>query len=110
MKAIDQKTLEFLVDDANTLDYDVLDRIYHNDAKTIEEYRKELGIDVMIDKHLKKSYKVKGTITQRYIVEVQASNWQEAKKKAMEDLSEPILSTNCNFVESIVEPKNWENS
>ena len=110
MKAIDQNTLEFLVDDANTLDYDVLDRIYHNDAKTIEEYRKELGIDVMIDKHLKKSYKVKGTITQRYIVEVQASNWQEAKKKAMEDLSEPILSTNCNFVESIIEPKNWENS
>lgn len=110
MKAIDQKTLEFLVDDANSLDYDVLDRIYHNDAKTIEEYRKELGIDVMIDKHLKKSYKVKGTITQRYIVEVRASNWQEAKKKAMEDLSKPIPSTNCNFVESIVEPKNWGNS
>ena len=108
MKAIDQKTLEFLVDDVNSLDYDVLDKIYHNDTRTIEDYRRKFGIDVMIDKHLKKTYKVKGTITQRYIVEVQASNWQEAKKKAMEDLSEPILPTNCNFVESIIELKNWK--
>lgn len=110
MKAIDKKTLELLMDDVNCLDYDVLDKIYHNDTETIEEYRKKLGIDAMIDKHLKKTYKVKGIISQRYVVEVRASNWEEAKKKAMEDLSKPILSANCNFVESFIEPKNWENS
>lgn len=110
MKAIDKKTLELLMDDVNCLDYDVLDKIYHNDTETIEEYRKKLGIDAMIDKHLKKAYKVKGIISQRYVVEVRASNWQEAKKKAMEDLSEPFLPTNCKFVDEIVEPKNWENS
>lgn len=108
MKAIDQTTLETLLEEVNSLGYPVLDKIYHNDTEAIKEYRKKLGIDVLIDKHLKKTYKVKGTITQRYIVEVQASNWQEAKKKAMEDLSEPILPTNCNFVESIIELKNWK--
>lgn len=108
MKAIDQITLETLLDEVNSLSNPVLDKIYHNDTEAIKEYRKKLGIDVLIDKHLKKTYKVKGTITQRYIVEVQASNWQEAKKKAMEDLSEPILPTNCNFVESIIELKNWK--
>ena len=110
MKAIDKKILELLMDDVNCLDYDVLDKIYHNDTETIEEYRKKLGIDAMIDKHLKKTYKVKGIISQRYVVEVRASNWQDAKKKAMEDLSEPFLPTNCKFVDEIVEPKNWENS
>ena len=108
MKAIDQTTLETLLEEVNSLGYPVLDKIYHNDTEAIKEYRKKLGIDVLIDKHLKKAYKVKGTITQRYIVEVQASNWQEAKTKAMEDLSEPILPTNCNFVESIIELKNWK--
>lgn len=110
MKALDQKTIEELVENINCLDYDVLDKIYRNDTETIKEYRKKLGIDVLMDKHLKKTYKVKGTITQRYIVEVQASNWQEAKKKAMEDLTQPIPTANCNFVESIIEPKNWGNS
>lgn len=110
MKAIGQKTLEFLVDDVNSLDYDVLDKIYHNDTRTIEDYRRKFGIDVMIDKHLKKTYKVKGTIAQRYVVEVRASNWQEAKKKAMGDLSEPFLPTNCKLVDEIVELKNWGNS
>lgn len=108
MKALDQRAIEELVENINCLDYSELDKIYNNDTETIAEYRKKLGIDVLIDKHLKKTYKVKGTITQRYIVEVQASNWQEAKKKAMEDLSEPILPTNCNFVESIIELKNWK--
>lgn len=110
MKALDQKTIEELVENINCLDYDVLDKIYRNDTETIKEYRKKLGIDVLMNKHLKKTYKVKGTITQRYIVEVQASNWQEAKKKAMEDLTQPIPTANCNFVESIIEPKNWGNS
>lgn len=108
MKAIDQTTLEPLLEEVNSLGYPVLDKIYHNDTEAIKEYRKKLGIDVMIDKHIKKTYRVKGTITQRYIVEVQASNWQEAKTKAMEDLSEPILPTNCNFVELIIELKNWK--
>ena len=108
MKAIDQTTLETLLEEVNSLGYPVLDKIYHNDTEAIKEYRKKLGIDVMIDKHIKKTYRVKGTITQRYIVEVQASNWQEAKTKAMEDLSEPILPTNCNFVELIIELKNWK--
>lgn len=108
MKALDQRAIEELVENINCLDYSELDKIYNNDTETIKEYRKKLGIDVLIDKHLKKAYKVKGTITQRYIVEVQASNWQEAKKKAMEDLSEPILPTNCNFEESIIELKNWK--
>lgn len=110
MKALDQKTIEELVENINCLDYDVLDKIYRNDTETIKEYRKKFGIDVLMNKHLKKTYKVKGTITQRYIVEVQASNWQEAKKKAMEDLTQPIPTANCNFVESIIEPKNWRNS
>lgn len=110
MKALDQKTIEELVENINCLDYDVLDKIYRNDTETIKEYRKKFGIDALMNKHLKKTYKVKGTITQRYIVEVQASNWQEAKKKAMEDLTQPIPTANCNFVESIIEPKNWGNS
>lgn len=98
------------MENINCLDYDVLDKIYRNDTETIKEYRKKFGIDALMNKHLKKTYKVKGTITQRYIVEVQASNWQEAKKKAMEDLTQPIPTANCNFVESIIEPKNWGNS
>ena len=110
MKAIDQTTLESLLEKVNCLDYPVLDKIYHNDMETINEYRKKLGIDAIIDKHLKKTYKVKGTIAQRYVVEVRASNWQEAQKKAMGDLSEPFLPTNCKLVDEIVELKNWGNS
>lgn len=108
MKAIDTKNLEFLMDEVNCLDYDVLNKIYHNDTETINEYRKKLGIDVMIDKHLNKSYKVKAVITRKFVVEVDAKNWQEAKKKALEELDKPFLSNSCNFVEA--EPKivNWK--
>ena len=108
MKAIDQTTLESLLDEVDCLDYPVLDKIYHNDMETINEYRKKLGIDAMIDKHLKKSYKVKAVIVRKFVIDVDAKNWQEAKKKALEDLDKPIPSDNCNFVES--EPKivNWK--
>lgn len=108
MKTMDTKNLEFLVDEVNCLAYSVLDKIYHNDTETINEYRKKLGIDVMIGKHLNKSYKVKAVIVRKYVVEVKAENWQEAKKKALEDLDKPIPSDNCNFMES--EPKivNWK--
>ena len=108
MKAIDQKTLESLFEEVNCLDYPVLDKSYHNDMETINEYRKKLGIDAMIDKHLKKSYKVKAVIVRKFVIDVDAKNWQEAKKKALEDLDKPIPSDNCNFVES--EPKivNWK--
>ncbi|MCI6677382.1 MAG: hypothetical protein MSG78_10945 [Clostridiales bacterium] len=107
MKAIDQTTLESLLEEVNCLDYPVLDKIYHNDMETINEYRKKLGIDALIDKHLKKSYKVKAVIVRKFVIDVDAKNWQEAKKKALEDLDKPIPSDNCNFVES--EPKivNW---
>ena len=108
MKAIDQTTLESLLEEVNCLDYPVLDKIYHNDMETINEYRKKLGIDALIDKHLKKSYKVKAVIVRKFVIDVDAKNWQEAKKKALEDLDKPIPSDNCNFVES--EPKivNWK--
>ena len=108
MKAIDQTTLESLLEEVNCLDYPVLDKIYHNDMETINEYRKKLGIDALIDKHLKKSYKVKAVIVRKFVIDVDANNWQEAKKKALEDLDRPIPSDNCNFVES--EPKivNWK--
>ena len=108
IKAIDQTTLESLLEEVNCLDYPVLDKIYHNDMETINEYRKKLGIDALIDKHLKKSYKVKAVIVRKFVIDVDAKNWQEAKKKALEDLDKPIPSDNCNFVES--EPKivNWK--
>ena len=108
MKAIDQTTLESLLEKVNCLDYPVLDKIYHNDMETINEYRKKLGIDAMIDKHLKKSYKVKAVIVRKFVIDVNAKNWQEAKKKALEDLDKPITPDNCNFVEA--EPKivNWK--
>lgn len=108
MKAIGTKNLEFLMDEVNCLDYDVLNKIYHNDTETINEYRKKLGIDVMIDKHLNKSYNVKAVIVRKFVIEVKAKNWQEAKKKALEYLDKPIPSDNCNFMES--EPKivNWK--
>lgn len=110
MKAIDKKTLEFLVDDVDCLDYPVLDKIYHNDARTIREYRKKFGIDVMIDKHLNKTYQVRGTITERYVVEVRAKNWQEAKHKAVDCLCDPIPASNCKLVNTIVKVNNWRNS
>lgn len=108
IKAIDQTTLETLLEEVNSLDYPVLDKIYHNDMETINEYRKKLGIDAMIDKHLKKSYKVKAVIVRKFVIEVDAKNWQEAKKKALEELDKPFLSNSCNFVEA--EPKivNWK--
>ena len=60
------------------------------------------------NKYLKKSYKVKAVIVRKFVVEVDAKNWQEAKKKALEDLGKPIPSDNCNSMG--VEPKivNWK--
>ena len=68
----------------------------------------QASIDALIDKHLKKSYKVKAVIVRKFVIDVDAKNWQEAKKKALEDLDKPIPSDNCNFVE--YEPKivNWK--
>ena len=81
MKAIDQTTLETLLEEVNSLGYPVLDKIYHNDTEAIKEYRKKLGIDALMDKYLKKTYKVKGVIAKKYIVEVQASNWGKPRKR-----------------------------
>ena len=108
MKAIDQTTLETLLEEVNSLGYPVLDKIYHNDTEAIKEYRKKLGIDALIDKHLKKTYKVKGVIAKKYIVEVQASNWGEAKKKALDELDETFIKDSCNFIESEPIIVNWK--
>lgn len=108
MKAIDQTTLETLLDEVNSLSNPVLDKIYHNDTEAIKEYRKKLGIDALMDKYLKKTYKVKGVIAKKYIVEVQASNWREAKKKALDELDETFLKDSCNFIESKPIIVNWK--
>ena len=108
MKAIDQTTLETLLEEVNSLGYPVLDKIYHNDTEAIKEYRKKLGIDALMDKYLKKTYKVKGVIAKKYIVEVQASNWGEAKKKALDELDETFLKDSCNFIESEPIIVNWK--
>ena len=50
MKAIDQTTLETLLEEVNSLGHPVLDKIYHNDTEAIKEYRKKLGIDALMDK------------------------------------------------------------
>lgn len=102
MKSMTSDVLETYIDKVNSLEDSELLDIYNQDNEIISGIRVRLGIDKCF-----KAYKVKCEVVQKYIVEVKAASWDEAKRKALADMNKTDKPNNCRLINSTSKVKNW---
>ena len=100
MESLPNTELEDLIDKVNSLEDAELLLIYNGDVQTIEKYQKDFDIKELRMRYLSKIYKIKCEVVQKYIVEVEATNEEEANQMALADLDKVDKPNNCIFVES----------
>ena len=108
LKKLSTDEIETIYDKINSLDRVVLLGIYNDENDLVKTYKEKLGINELAKKFLPKKYKVKCIAVSKYEVEVTASDFESAKKKAEDSLKSatPTIS-NATLVEQKVKAKNW---